>query len=203
MKHQNDKIIVLKVVKYSDSHLMINGINQKGAKISAMAPAALKSKKRFGGGVLEPTHFIDIQYQLAKQEGMLPILKEAQIIESFEGLRTDYDKLTLSFYFLKLIELVAQEDAQDSQPLFSLLGHALKALEKAKDLSSLKKHFEIKFLYTQGMLELGGNLGEILKKKFSDYVSFHPEYEDSADYRRLKSSLEDYIGRVDISSVSL
>jgi len=155
MKHQNDKIIVLKVSKYSDSHLMVNGINQKGAKISAMAPAALKSKKRFGGGVLEPTHFIDIQYQLAKQEGMLPILKEAQIIESFEGLRSDYDKLTLSFYFLKLIELVAQEDAQDSQALFSLLGHALKALEKAKDLSSLKKHLEINFLNHQGSLELG------------------------------------------------
>lgn len=152
MKHQSDKIIVLKVSKYSDSHLMVNGINQKGAKISAMAPAALKSKKRFGGGVLEPTHFIDIQYQLAKHEGMLPILKEAQIIESFEGLRSDYDKLTLSFYFLKLIELVAQEDAQDSHALFSLLGHALKALENAKDFSSLKKHFEIKFLYTQGML---------------------------------------------------
>lgn len=199
MKHQSDKIIVLKVSKYSDSHLMVNGINQKGAKISAMAPAALKSKKRFGGGVLEPTHFIEIQYQLAKQEGMLPILKEAQIIESFEGLRSDYDKLSLSFYFLKLIELVAHEDAQDSQSLFSLLGHALKALENAKDFSSLKKHFEIKFLYTQGLLELGGNLGEILKKKFSDYVSFHPEYENSPDYRRLKSSLEDYLGRVDLT----
>ncbi len=198
MKHQKDKIIVLKVSKYSDSHLMVNGINQRGAKISAMAPAALKSKKRFGGGVLEPTHFIEIQYQQAKQEGMLPVLMEAQIIDSFEGLRTDYDKLNLSFYFLRLIELVAQEDAPDSQSLFSLLGHGLKALEKAKDFSALKKHFEIKFLYTQGMLELGGNLGEILKKKFSDYVTFHPQYEDSPDYRKLKSSLEDYIGRVDL-----
>lgn len=200
MKHEKDKIIVLKVSKYSDSHLMVNGINQKGAKISAMAPAALKSKKRFGGGVLEPTHFIEIQYQLANKEGMLPILKEAQIVESFEGLRTDYDKLTLSFYFLKLIELVAQEDAQDSQSLFSLLGHGLKALEKAKDLPALKKHFEIKFLYTQGLLDVSGEFGDLLKKKFTDYISFHPEYDDSSDYRRLKSSLEEYVGRLDIGS---
>lgn len=200
MKYQSDKIIVLKVSKYSDSHLMVNGINQNGAKISAMAPAALKSKKRFGGGVLEPTHFIEIQYQLAKQDGMLPVLKEAQIIESFEGLRSDYDKLTLGFYFLKLIELVAQEDAQDSKSLFSLLGHGLKALEKAKDFSSLKKHFEIKFLYTQGMLDLGGNLGGILKMKLSDYVSFRADYDESVEYLKFKSQLEEYLGRVDLTS---
>ena len=200
MKHEKDKIIVLKVSKYSDSHLMVNGINQRGAKVSAMAPAALKSKKRFGGGVLEPTHFIEIQYQLVKQQERLPILKEALLIEGFDGLRSDYDKLNLSFYFLRLIELVAQEDAQDSQSLFSLLGHALKALENAKDLSALKKHFEIKFLYTQGLLELGGDLSEILKKKFSEYISFHPQYEESLDYRKMKSSLEEYVGRIDISN---
>src|SRR5690606_37634421 len=147
MRYEKDKIIVLKVTKYSDSHLMVTGLNQVGAKISAMAPAALKSKKRFGGGVLEPTHFIEIQYERATQEGRLPVLKEAHILQSFEGLRTDYDKLNLSFYFLKLIDLVAQEDAQDSKSLFSLLGNGLKALEKATDLYSLKMHFEIKFLY--------------------------------------------------------
>lgn len=200
MKHEKDKIIVFKVSKYSDSHLIISGINQKGAKISAIAPAALKSKKRFGGGVLEPTHFIEIQYQMAKQEGMLPILKEAQIIEAFEGLRSDYDKLSLSFYFLKLIGLVVQEQSQDSQSLFSLLAYGLKALENAKDLSAFKKHFEIKFLFTQGLLELGGDIGEILKKKFSDYVSFQPDYEETSDYRRMKSSLEDYVGRIDSSN---
>lgn len=200
MKHEKDKIIVLKVSKYSDSHLIVSGINQRGAKISAMAPAALKSKKRFGGGVLEPTHFIEIQYQLAKQEGMLPILREAQIIESFKGLRTDYDKLSLGFYFLKLIGLVVQEQSQDSQSLFSLLAYGLKALENAKDLSAFKKHFEIKFLFTQGLLELGGDIGEVLKKKFSDYVSFDPNYEETSDYRKMKSSLEDYVGRIDLGS---
>lgn len=200
MKHEKDKIIVLRVSKYSDAHLIVKGINQKGAKISLMAPAALKSKKRFGGGVLEPTHFIEIHYQHAKQDGMLPILKEAQIIESFEGLRSDYDKLTLSFYFLKLIDLVAQEQSQDSQSLFSLLAYGLKALEDAKDLTSFKKHFEIKFLFTQGLLELGGDTGEVLKKKFSDYVSFDSQYEETADYRKMKASLEEYVGRIDLSS---
>ena len=198
MKQQKDKIIVLKVSKYSDSHLMVNGLNQFGAKISAMAPAALKSKKRFGGGVLEPTHFIEIQYQMANREGMLPILKEAQILESFEGLRTDYDKLNLSFYFLKLIELVAQEDSQDSKSLFSLLGNGLKALEKAKDLSSLKMHFEIKFLYTQGIL--GGGFDEFLNRRFSEYISFDTQFESSPEYLRLRSALEDYVGRVDFGS---
>jgi DNA repair protein RecO (recombination protein O) len=199
MKTGKDKIIILKVSKYSDSHLIINGINIHGAKISALAPAALKSKKRFGGGVLEPTHFIEIQLQPPKSEGMFSVLKEAQIIESFEGLRKDYDRLFLSFYFLKLIDLVVQEDGQDAS-LFSLLGHGLKALEKAPDLQAFKKHFEIKFLHTQGLLELGGDLSGILKKKFSEYISFPIQYEDSLDYLKLKSSLEDYVGRIDLAS---
>lgn len=199
MKSGKDKIIVLKVSKYADSHLIINGINQNGAKISALAPAALKSKKRFGGGVLEPTHFIEIQIQPAKNDGMFPVLKEAQIIESFQGLRSDYDKLNLGFYFLKLTELVVQEEAQDPA-LFSLLAHGLKALENASDLLALKKHFEIKFLYTQGLLDLSGTLGGVLKKKFSEYISFESEFDETLDYLKMKSSLEDYIGRIDSAS---
>lgn len=197
---EKDKIIILRVSKYSDSHLIINGINTRGAKVSALAPAAVKSKKRFGGGVLEASHFVDVQLQSPKKEGMMPILKEAHIIDDFSGLRTDYDKLNLGFYFLKLVELVVHESSSDSQTLFSLLGHGLKSLESAKNLAHFKKHFEIKFLYTQGVLEISGEIGEALKKKFSEYVSFSSDFSESLDYQKLRSSLEDYVGRIDLGS---
>lgn len=194
---EKDKIIILRVSKYSDAHLIINGINTRGAKVSALAPAAVKSKKRFGGGVLEPSHFIDVQLQAPRKEGMLPILKEAQIIDDFSGLRSDYDRLNLGFYFLKLVELVVHEASTDTQTLFSLLGHGLKSLETAKNLSHIKKHFEIKFLYTQGVLEVSGEIADALKKKFSEDFIFSSEFDESMDNQKLRASLEDYVGRID------
>ncbi len=194
---EKDKIIILRVSKYSDSHLIINGINPRGLKVSALAPAAVKSRKRFGGGVLEPSHYIDVQLQSPRKENMMPILKEAQIIDDFSGLRSDYDRLSLGFYFLKLVELVVHESSSDSQSLFSLLGHGLKSLETAKNLNDYKKHFEIKFLYTQGVLEISGEVAEVLKKKFSENVSFSNGFNDSQEYRNLRASLEDYVGRIE------
>lgn len=58
-----ERIIVLKKTVYRDSDLIIRGLNSQGAKLSFIAPAALKSRRRFGGGVLEPTNFIEVVYQ--------------------------------------------------------------------------------------------------------------------------------------------
>lgn len=165
-----EKIIVLKVTKYSDHHLIVTGINLDGSKRSFMAPAALKSKKRFGGGVLEPTHFIDIQFSEPKSEGQMAVLKEAQIIEGFEGLRLDYDRLQAAFQILKYTEKIAQEELGGNEDLFRLLGHALKTLQSCKDPRSLVSHFEIKILYFMGVLELENSLRDVLARRFEDNV---------------------------------
>jgi DNA repair protein RecO (recombination protein O) len=192
-----DRIIVLKVQKYSDAHLIVTGMNPLGAKFSAMAPAALKSRKRFGGGVLEPTHFIEIQYEKAKSEGQLPILKEAVLIDGFEGLRAHFDKLNLGFYFLKLVEAIAQEEPMDSQSLYSLLGHSLKALELATDLPSFRKHFEMKFLYTQGLLEITEEVAPYLKKRLADNILVPSQFEESQVFQKIRQTLSEYVGAVD------
>jgi DNA repair protein RecO (recombination protein O) len=194
-----DRIIVLKVQKYSDSHLIVTGINPQGGKFSAMAPAALKSRKRFGGGVLEPTHFIEIQYDKARSDGRLPVLKEAQLVDGFDGLRQHFDKLNLGFYLLQVIEATVQEDPVDSQSLFSLLGHSLKALEVASDLTSFRKHFEIKFLYTQGLLEMSDEVLPILKQKLSENISISEQFEESLSYNKIRQTLREYLGHIDTS----
>lgn len=166
-----DRIIVLKITKYSDHHLIVTGLSMKGAKKSFLAPAALKSKKRFGGGVLEPTHFIEIEYTESKSEELLCVLKEAYLIESFENLRTHYDKLQAAFDLLRYTDKVAQEELDNNEALFSLLGHALKALQHAKNPQALVSHFEIKLLSSLGVLEVDESLKAMLTKKFDQYPS--------------------------------
>ena len=131
-----EKIIVLKNIPFQESDLIIHGINEKGCKLAFIAKSALKSKKRFTGSVLEPGGFIALEYK--KSRSSLPRLNQAWFLESFPGLRKNYERLNLALHFLKLIGRISQEGAEDQGELFHLLGNALKEAEKSKNLKSLK-----------------------------------------------------------------
>ncbi len=189
-----DRIIILKTQKYLENHLIVTGVNPEGGRFSALAPAALKSKKRFGGGILEPTHLIEIEYDEPRAEGRLAVVKEARLLDDFKKLREHYDRLSLGLYILQVIEASVQEEPLDSHSLFSLLGHSLKSLETAQDLVSYRRHFEIKFLYTQGLLELTDEVTPALKKRFSEYISFQESCFNPILWERIDHTLQEYLG---------
>jgi DNA repair protein RecO (recombination protein O) len=152
-----DRLIVLRKVVYRDSDLIVHGLNTLGAKVNYLAPAAVKSRRRFGGGVFDPTNFIEVIYQKpAKSTGALVRLQEAQIIKEFQGLRRSYEVIQSSLSFLSLIDQIGQEGDQHGEELFNLLGHGLQYLSQ-KEVASLplfRLHFLLKFLFQQGVLNL-------------------------------------------------
>lgn len=164
-----DQILILKTIKYLDYNLIVTGLSRDGSKKSFMAPSALKSKKRFSGGVLEPTHFVEIQYSEPRSEDRMPTLQEARLIEGFDFLRQDYDKLQTALTILNYAEHVAQEELGDNSSLFGLVGHALKALENSDHPEVLGTHFEIKVLNAIGVLEPEESLSQTLRHRFLDY----------------------------------
>lgn len=152
MDHPVGSFFILKKTKYSESDLIIQALSQNGERISFLARGALNSKKRFGGGVLEPTHLVECLYQEPKQEGGLRVLKEAKILESFDHLRSDYDFLELALFALDCVYRVSLEGDQQSQVVFQLLGHFFQCIQKDQDLQILKTQFIVKLLYQQGVL---------------------------------------------------
>jgi len=120
--------------------------------MSFMAKGALRSKKRFGGGVLEPSHFVQFTYKQASNEGQLNILQEAHIINDFPGIRKSYDHLELALHVIECVGKVSQEGDQNSEFLFNLLGHTLRAVETAEEPMTLKMHFYLRFLLQQGVV---------------------------------------------------
>ncbi len=148
--HQNN-VIVLKQHRFSESDLIVRALNQTGALISFIAKGAVNSKKRFAGGVLEPGHFIGVEYKKSRSS-YLHFLRQAWFIKRFEGIRTSYDRLKMAFHFLFLVEKVSQEGVEDSFDLFNLLGNGLSALETSNNLSSLQFIFEFRLLLNQGVL---------------------------------------------------
>lgn len=176
-----EKVFILKKTKYGEADLILNCLTPKGERISLFARSALKSKKRFGGGVLEPTHYIHVLYEdkagKSSAENPLHTLKEASIIEDFPGLRTDYERIEMALYFVRLIADVVKEGDVDSSELFNLLGNTLRTTEKSSSLENLRTHFEVKLLAQQGVLPVDEPEEELLLRA---PVSEHEKIELSA-----------------------
>lgn len=153
MSAQQAKFIILKKVKYGESDLVIQALSQEGGKYSFLARGALKSKKRFGGGVLEPTHYVLFTYKPSSSENGLNLLQEASLIEEFQGLRTDFDKIELALTMIECVTKVSMEGDQGSEFLFNLLGHSLRAIENSPDILLTKMHFYLKLLLQQGVVQ--------------------------------------------------
>ncbi|WP_413580529.1 DNA repair protein RecO [Bdellovibrio sp. HCB288] len=168
MSQQKDKFIILRKMKYGESDLILHAISPQGEKWSFIARGALKSKKRFGGGILEPTHFVTFTYKESTEEGKLNTLQEASLINDFAGIRQDYDHLEFALHVLDCVSKVSQEGDKHSDFLFNLLGHTLKSIENAKDVLVLKMHFYLRFLLQQGVIQPEPWMAPFLRTNLAD-----------------------------------
>ena len=175
---KTERLFVLKVIKYGEADLIVMGLNAMGVKIPLFAKSALKSRKRFGGGVLEATHYIEATYGHTSRSfrGSLKtkctynysmdhnfyFLKEATLLDDFHKIRTDYDRLHLGLYMLKLVNHFCKEGLPDNTQVFHLLGNSLKALETSKKLNELQMVFELRLLKLQGILEEDDSMKKVL-----------------------------------------
>lgn len=168
MSELQNKFIILRKMKYGESDLIIHALSEAGAKKSFMARAALKSKKRFGGGILEPTHYVTLTYREKKSDNQLNVLNEAVLIDDFKEIRSDYDKLEFGLFMLNCAYHVSQEGDFDSHFLFNLIGNSLRQLGKTVDLQRFKLHFCLKFLFQQGVISPEDWMSPFLKINISD-----------------------------------
>lgn len=189
------KVIILRKTRYGDNDLILNCLTPEGAKISLYARSALRSKKRFGGGVLEPTHYILALYDdKSRGENTLHTLKEATLIQDFPGLRTDYARIEAALYFLSLVSSVVKEGVIDSAEIFNLLGNTLKVTEKSSRIDHLRTHFEVKLLANQGVLPLEGEEAQLLSLPISEHENTQLSDAHWAQLRgRVKRVLQEYL----------
>jgi DNA repair protein RecO (recombination protein O) len=152
------KGIVLKTTKYSEADLIVTLLAANGTRLQLFGRNAIKSKKRFGGGILEPTHYIQVSYEDRRSrlggDAELHTLREAVLIEDFTKIRTDYMRLEVALELLRIVGRFVRHGDFGSAELFNLLGNSLKAAETSSDLAKLRVHFEIRLLASQGVLEL-------------------------------------------------
>ncbi len=191
MKKLKEKALILKCTKYGEADLIVKALTQSGSQISLLARAALKSKKRFGGGVLEPTHFVELSYS-EKAHGnsdRLGTLDEASLIDGFEELRKNYDCLEQALYIVECISKVSQENDMHSVELFNLVGNALRSLSKLSPAEKIYErfqlHFCLKLLFQQGVLEPEGWMQSYLKVPLADHQALSQFPDPQMDFHRM------------------
>ncbi|MBX3041790.1 MAG: DNA repair protein RecO [Bdellovibrionaceae bacterium] len=165
-----NRFIILRKVRYGEADLIIQALSPQGEKMSFIARAALKSKRRFGGGVLEPGHFVLFTYHAANTAVKMHTLKEASVIQDFAGLRTDYDRLEFALKTVDAVGKVSQEGDSSSDFLFNLLGHTLKALEGAEKTEAIQVQFWLKLLLQQGVLTVESWMEPFLREPISNHA---------------------------------
>jgi DNA repair protein RecO (recombination protein O) len=190
LTEKQDRFIILKKIKYGEADLIIHAIGANGAKTSFLAKSALKSKKRFGGGILEPLHFVNLTYKEKADSTQMKTLNEATLIDDFKEIRSDYDKLELALFILNCVSHVSLEGDQNSEFLFNLTGHSLRAVAKSTHLRELRLHFCLKFLYQQGVISIENWMTPFLKANMN-------EAEQLAEISEVQEITEDYVDSIE------
>lgn len=150
MAQGKSKGIILKTNLFRESDLGVQILSTNGTKQDFVAKYALKSKKRFAGGVLEPSHYIEYSWKTSTSSG-ITYMEEAKILDSFEGLRDSYEKLETAMRGIQLALKVCKEDLEQEE-VFHILGNYLKLCASIKADKKTYLHFKIRLLSTIGIL---------------------------------------------------
>jgi len=113
------KAIVLREAQFRENDKMLTCFSDKFGKISVSVRGAKKMGSKFTA-VAQLFCYSDMELYCGK--GGIYTLKDAQLIESFYGLRDDLDRLTVAGKILKLAARVTQEQLEDEESLRLLLN---------------------------------------------------------------------------------
>ncbi|MGL4990861.1 MAG: DNA repair protein RecO [Sarcina sp.] len=138
--------IIIKTLDYKENDKLIWAYTENYGKISAIAKGAKKSKSDLFSITL-PLCFGD--YLLFKGKGMCR-LSEGKMINSFQGLLNNLEKLTYATYICELID-ISTEDEEKNLELYKQFVTAVYLLETdALDYELLIRAFELKLFKATG-----------------------------------------------------
>ena len=141
------RAIVIKTMDLSESDRLITFMTENHGKVKCVAKGARKAKNQFWGS-LEPMSLIHLIY-FGREHQSLFRLNHSDIIESFQTIRDDFNKLYTGIYFLDLIDAMILEGHWEPK-VFGLLYQALAALNQQNELEPLRRLFEIRLLSLSG-----------------------------------------------------
>ncbi len=162
------RAVIIKTQDYKENDKLVWLYTENLGKVTAIVRGAKKSKSKFLSLTL-PLCYGD--YMLYKGKSLYN-LQEGKIINSFQGLLDNLDKLTYSSYLCELIDIACEFDEINNN-LFKTLVETLYLLNTdALDYELLLRGFELRLLSNTGY-NLNLETCSICNKKIavSNYIS--------------------------------
>ena len=133
MQQKRDLAIVLRSIPYEERHRIVTALTENHGQVSALARNSIQSR-RFGGTLEQ---FCASEWHFAEKPGSeLARLDQALVKRPFEGLRKDFEKLSLASVFSELMLKLAPRN-EACADLFRLHSNALATLEEQPAAPSL------------------------------------------------------------------
>lgn len=139
--------VVLRSINLSETDKLVTFMTDKFGKIKCVAKAARKIKNRFGA-TIEPMSHIRLIY-FGKENQTLYRLNHSDIIQSFQPIRDNLQKIYTGVYFNELVDTLTPEAHPDPNA-FRLLLESLLALESMDSLDTLRRLFEMRLMCLAG-----------------------------------------------------
>jgi DNA repair protein RecO (recombination protein O) len=158
---ESTQAIVLRRHRLTESSLIISWLAPDLGRIKTIARGALRPRNRLGG-VLDLFHQCEIQFQPARS-GDLHTLREAVLVDSYPGIRTEFTRVGLAAYAVELIERATEKEAPVPE-IFDLLQRALRYLHAQPATQKAMRHFEAELSRLLGIAEPGTSAATALAR---------------------------------------
>lgn len=140
--------VVIKTINLGENDKIITLITDKMGKIDVVVHGAKKAKSSF----LASSQLFCYGEYVVYRGKELYTLSESTIIESFQKLLLDFDKLTYGSYFLELTETLSEKDVRNVTLLALLLKTLYILIHSDVDLKLLKLVFNYKAISISGYM---------------------------------------------------
>ncbi|KRQ86645.1 DNA repair protein RecO [Caloramator mitchellensis] len=138
--------VVLKSINLGESDKIITIFTDKLGKIDVVAHGARKPKSQIASSTLP---FCYCKFSIYKGKNLYT-LSQSQIIESFQRIIMDLEKLSLGSYILEMIDVLNEKEAKNVYMLGLLLKSLYLLSDSDVDLELLKTTFEYKIVSLSG-----------------------------------------------------
>lgn len=182
--------LILRTRAYQDDDLIVDFLGQSTGRVSAVARAARKSPRRYGGP-LEMGCRVDLELTFrAGRE--LQSLSRCEVVVPIRQIRLDFDRIAALAYMLELVRLCAREGQGDPR-LYGLAGEIVDVLEAHAPTTESIVLWEIALLANLGYATsavalareagLGPEAGRTLERLWSGDVQARLDAPSSARLR--------------------
>lgn len=144
----NAHAVILNSLDFGESDRILSFYTLEHGKIKGIAKGARRSKRRFVGN-LDPLSNVKLIYFHSEKSELVRV-EDCNLIEPFQNLKADIDRLSVACYLLELVSEMTRE-GQVLPPIYQTLVTFLRMLDAGCD-DSLARFFEIKLLSILGYL---------------------------------------------------